>query len=354
VNYYNEYDPRAAAWLRELIKEGHIPKGYIDERSITEVNPKDLAGFTQCHFFAGVGGWSVALQLAGWPENRSCWSGSAPCQPFSAAGKGLAQKDDRHLWPHFFRLIRECRPNCVFGEQVESAIGHGWLDGICADLEGEGYAVGQAVLGAHSVGAPHIRQRLYWVADNSGNGWQQRWSEPDGRGVVGDGASCGLEHPEGSGRQNLLVSGQEVVQQGIDGRCAVGGRMAVTDGWDAGAERQQRSGEQRQQPQDGGLGGGLAHHHHQGREGRNGAELPKCAEQRTPWSSGAYRWINCRDGKLRRIPIEPEFFPLAHGVPGRVGLLRGYGNAIVPQVAAQFIQAYLEAKTEIAEVAFLE
>ena len=54
----------------------------------------------------------------------------------------------------------------------------------------------------------------------------------------------------------------------------------------------------------------------------------------------ASRWHQCRDGKQRRVPLEPALFPLAHGVPGRVGRLRAYGNAIVPQVAAQFIRAF--------------
>lgn len=164
MNYYNEFDPKTAAWLRELIKAGAIPDGHVDERSIADVSPSDLKGYVQCHFFAGIGGWSLALQLAGWPENQPVWTGSCPCQPFSTAGKGLAQADERHLWPTFFNLIRECRPEFVFGEQVASAIGKGWLDGVSSDLESESYACGASVLGAHSVGAPHIRQRLYWLA----------------------------------------------------------------------------------------------------------------------------------------------------------------------------------------------
>jgi DNA (cytosine-5)-methyltransferase 1 len=167
-NYYNEFDPKAAAWIRELIKQKLIPEGEVDERSITEVSPEDVKGFIQAHWFAGICGWSLALQLAGWPADRPVWTGSCPCQPFSAAGKGAGGKDERHLWPAFFNLIREHHPEYVFGEQVASAIGHGWLDGISADLESEDYACGAAVLGAHSVGAPHIRQRLFWVADAGG------------------------------------------------------------------------------------------------------------------------------------------------------------------------------------------
>lgn len=162
MNYYNECDLNAVAWLRELISGGLIPPGNVDERSIVDVCADDLRGYSQCHFFAGIGGWSLALKLAGWPEDRPVWTGSCPCQPYSAVGKQRGNADERDLWPVFFRLISERRPEFVFGEQVENAIRHGWLDRVYADMEGEGYAVGAAVLGAHSVGAPHRRYRLYW------------------------------------------------------------------------------------------------------------------------------------------------------------------------------------------------
>jgi len=169
MNYYNEFDPNAAAWLRELIKENLIPQGEVDERSIKDVGANDLVGFTQCHFFAGVSGWSRALRLAGWPDDKPVWTGSCPCQPFSSAGKQKGFADERDLWPEFYRLIAECRPERIFGEQVEGAIRQGWLDRVCADMESQNYAVGAVVLGAHSVGAPHIRQRLYWGAARLAN-----------------------------------------------------------------------------------------------------------------------------------------------------------------------------------------
>jgi len=271
MNYYNEHDPKAAAWLRELIAATLIPAGHVDERSITEIKPHELSKYTQCHFFAGIGGWSLALELAGWPATRPAWTGSCPCQPYSSAGQGKGDKDHRNLWPTFFALIRECRPERVFGEQVASAIGHGWLDGISADLEQEGYACGAVVLGAHSVGAPHIRQRLYWMADLLRQGSQVSLADQLGADKAAAAESCG---------STLRVGDSEIKRRGQ------GDTVIATGFWNNHA---------------------IAH---------------------------------CRDGKARRF--EPGSFPLAHGLPGRVGLLRGYGNAIVPQVAAEFIMAFTE------------
>lgn len=163
--YVNEIDPYCAQWLQNLMDAGVLPPGHIDTRSIEDVTPNDLAGYTQCHFFAGLGGWIYALDLAGWPRDRPVWTGSCPCQPFSAAGKGTGFADERHLWPAWQHLIAQRKPATVFGEQVAAAVGHGWLDGVVSDLEGLGYAVGSAVLSASAANAPHRRDRLWFVAD---------------------------------------------------------------------------------------------------------------------------------------------------------------------------------------------
>jgi DNA (cytosine-5)-methyltransferase 1 len=168
VNYYNEFDPYAAQWLRNLIAAHLIPDGVVDDRSITEVRPDDLAAYTQCHFFAGIAGWSYALQLADWPASRPVWTGSCPCQPFSCAGKRKGTADSRHLWPEFYRLIKKCRPTTIFGEQVASKDGLQWLDGVFADLEGAGYACGAVCLPACAKGAVHARSRLFWIANARG------------------------------------------------------------------------------------------------------------------------------------------------------------------------------------------
>jgi DNA (cytosine-5)-methyltransferase 1 len=299
--YYNENDPYAASWLRRLIAANLITHGVVDERPIQQVKPDELRGYVCVHLFAGAGGWDLALKIAGWPVDRPVWTGSCPCQPFSAAGKQKAYKDERHLWPEMFRLIRECRPDVVFGEQVSGAIGHGWLDGVCADLEGEGYAVGETVLGAHSVKSPHKRQRLFLVAvpvcDSNG----------------GD-AEDGEE--QCSRKQRLQQNG---------GVCNPELLVSTNNSGSTGAWEQ-------------------------------------------------FQVVGCSDGKSRRVGCGVQ--PLAHGIPSRKsdgrmgyllsqleqlgydkktarrmvkearnnrgGRLRGFGNAIVPQVAAIFIRAFME------------
>lgn len=173
--YYNEIDPMAAAWLRNLISAGHIAPGDVDERSIEDVQPDDVRGYTQCHFFGGIGGWSLALRLAGWPDTRECWTGSCPCQPFSSATRGRATAADR--WPAFSRLVAGCRPRVIFGEQVASA--GAWFDGVCDDLEALDYAIGAAVLPAVAVGADHARFRLYFTghADRHGQPGRAEYAE---------------------------------------------------------------------------------------------------------------------------------------------------------------------------------
>jgi DNA (cytosine-5)-methyltransferase 1 len=267
--YYNEIDPYAARWLRNLIAGGHIAPGDVDERDIRSVCGDDLRGYSQCHFFAGIAGWSLSLRLAGWPDDRPVWTGSCPCQPFSAAGKGKASGDERHLWPHWFELIRACRPPVIFGEQVEAAIGWGWLDLVYSDLEAEGYTVGASVLPACSIGAPHIRQRLWFVADATHNGRSRQ--------------------------QGTRQRGASTSHNGVMGNANEPG----SQGWSIDAR--------------------------------------EYSSQCSPWSPSSLIWLPCTDGKQR--PTQSGIFPLAHGIPARVAKLRAAGNAIVPQVAAEFIKA---------------
>ena len=320
--YYNEIDPFAAQWLRNLIAAGHITPGEVDERSIANVQPDDLRGFTQCHFFAGVGGWSYALRLAGWPDDQPVWTGSCPCQPFSLAGKQAGTADERHLWPEWFRLIRECRPGTIFGEQVASAIGHGWLDLVSNDLETEGYACGPIVLPAGSVGAFHIRQRLWFVADSMHTRWAEWWAEPGN----GSSSRSGSELVQ-SERQRLEGLAGAIADGSESGRIAEDAPGSITSTsttreLDESATLRRRGGGNGNSPRD---------CRQVQAEGRSALGF---------WSDAI--WIECKDGKTRPIPPKPEFFPLADGIPARVGRLRAYGNAIVPQIAAEVIKAYFK------------
>ena len=316
--YYNEIDPYAAQWPRNLIAKGLIAPGDVDERSILEVRPDDLRGYDQCHFFAGIGGWSYALRLAGWPDDRPVWTGSCPCQPFSAAGKKRGSDDERHLWPAFFNLIRERRPASIFGEQVAGAAGLAWLDHVCADLEGAAYAAAAAALPACSVGAHQRRERLFWVAHSNTPG-------------LGANARRGLhdtEHylePRGTKMRPLADLESRGCRQGS---AHAPRRDEGTEPQGTGMRLADNGGGSLGEPEGPGLQVG---------EGpRALGEIPtRGLEQTSPWSD--CEWIECSDGKAR--PTQPGLFPLAHGIPNRVGRLRAYGNAIVPQVAAVFVMA---------------
>ena len=344
MNYYNEFDPYAAQWLRNLIEAGHIPQGEVDSRSIKDVRASDLTGFIQCHFFAGLGGRSHALRLAGWPDDRPVWTGSCPCQPFSAAGAQKGTADDRHLWPTWFNLIRECRPGVVFGEQVEAAINHGWLDLVQSDLESEGYACGAAGIPAAGVGAPHIRQRLWFVADADSGRHDGRPTAPGRQAGASTGVASG-----GTSDQLADTDWQRVVfsaECDEDGYCPICKDIDFADCSCPGPTQDEYEYEERS---DGLFARRMADSQCEGLEGYDGDgddrdEPGRVNAQQvgsvTPSSWSDCDWLPCRDGKAR--PVEPGTFPLAHGATARVGRLRAYGNAIVPQVAQVFIEAYLE------------
>ncbi|WP_444897916.1 DNA cytosine methyltransferase [Microbulbifer sp. SSSA005] len=347
--YYNEIDPFAAQWLRELISAGHIAPGEVDERSIEDVRADELIGFTQCHFFAGVGVWSYALRKAGWPDDKPAWTGSCPCQSFSQAGKGKGFADERHLWPAWFHLIEQCRPGTIFGEQSSSKAALAWLDLVQADLEGANYTSGALDLCAAGVGSPNIRQRLYFVAES-------RLADPD--------MPCTSRHRE-HGRKsqapqgvwNRFANSCEFIGLANTSsfRCKQAG-ASQSSSWSNGIARN-----------DGSIKGfisdvsRLGHtncEHSRRHTGKSSGEekrniggtvcnsscAPSAADVPGP-TNGFWRnadWLGCRDGKFR--PVESGTFPLADGAPARVGRLRGYGNAVNAELAAAFISAYKEVR----------
>ncbi len=278
---FTDIDPFVCAWLRDLIRKEHLA-GDVLEADVRSLRVEDLRAYRRVHLFAGIGGWELALELAGWPDDLRVLTGSCPCQPFSVAGRRKGNEDERHLWPHMRRIVAELRPPVVFGEQVAGPLGRAWLAALRTDLERLGYAVGAADLPAAGVGAPHIRQRL-WLgavrlahAERVGREWAARYDEgdrpADGRGV-------------GSAR--------------VDGSRTATPGLRRWPAWTAGPA----------------------------------------------WLAGA-RWWSCVDRRAR--PFEPGVRPLADGFPGRVGMLRAAGNAIVPQVAAIFVEALMDAVAQTA------
>jgi len=282
MNWYNDNDPFVIQWLRNLIQAGHLPGNVTDPRPIQEIQPDEIRAFDQCHFFAGIGGWPLALQLAGW--SGPVWTGSCPCQPFSVAGKRGGAADPRHLWPEWFRLIEECRPVTIFGEQVASRDGYAWFDAVQTDLEGVGYTVGMVVSPAAGYGAPHIRHRIYFVADSAS---RRKRNELSSR-TQDRHKSC----PEFASSSAI----GELAQPSGQGRTR--GRTSKT---------------------------------------QSGPEQPGRSRTAGFWANT--EWLPCTDGKAR--PVEPGTFPLAHGVPSRVGRLRAYGNAICVPQAVEFVRAVL-------------
>ena len=306
--YYNEIDKHAAQWLRNLIDAGHIAPGYVDDRSIEDVFPSDLRGFTQCHFFAGIGVWSYALRQSGWSDDRPVWTGSCPCQPFSAAGKGAGFSDERHLWPAFNHLISQCKPAIVLGEQVASKDADPWTDLVCTDLEALGYAFGATPFPSASVGAPHIRDRLYWVAYANFSG---RQPQPDA---------------ERARVQCEVATTRPAREQLSDDSAGISGGLADT-------ECQQREKcLPRPGQSDSSEGGGQAIQP-SGLCGIGSGAGPADGF----W--GTADWLFCRDGKWR--PVEPGTFPLVNGATARVVRLRAYGNAINAKAAQAFIECVM-------------
>ena len=336
----------------------------------------------------------------------------APANPSAPPVPGGGVTDERHLWPVWFNLIRECRPDVIFGEQVEAAINHGWLDLVQSDLEGEGYACGAVGIPAGGVGAPHIRQRLWFVADAQSVGRRvqhtphdgsanapsntlanandsvadqrrsdigelgdakerRRKGQPlcaDGNAPFGDPQATSSQLADTSNNGHLATDGLRapVKPSGEAGAHGVGqsagscdvdqladtidtGRKSVS--WDVArttpsgnrSQRRARSISQYcdvDQLADGQcerLEGHAGDERNRNEPGRVNAQQARSV---APSSWSDCDWLPCRDGKAR--PVEPGTFPLAHGVSARVGRLRAYGNAIVPQVAQVFIEAYLE------------
>jgi DNA (cytosine-5)-methyltransferase 1 len=299
--FYNENDPHKVDWLQRAMARRLIPAGYIDTRSIADVQPDDLRGFTQCHFFAGIGGWAAALRLAGWPDDRPIWTGSCPCGPFSRAGKKLGFSDPRHLWPEWDRLISVCRPPVIVGEQSADAVD--WIRDVRSRLDSLGFAVGAIPFEAASAGSEHRRSRFYFVAHSDS---ERRRLEQQQQGGLGAGPR---DESRGSGDRVIVgdTAGNDERRPGQSGRSG------------------------------------------QGKAGGSGA-------------GDGLIWVTDRHGNARRSP--PGIRGMVDGIRGRVvvrrtvetagvqtvethtysrvGALKGFGDAIDLRAAKAFVTACLQ------------
>lgn len=392
MNFLNDNDPFCAEWIRNLITAGHIASGVVDERSIKNIKAADLVGYRQCHFFCGVAGWPQAFRLAGIEHIGGIWSASLPCQPFSVAGKRGGSKDDRHLWPVFRDLVEECRPAAIIGEQVASKDGREWFAGVRAELEALEYVVGGADICSPCVGAPHIRQRLFWgaarLADLDRNRCAEHVGEPRERSAQEDhtaereGTDRVADSQDSDGRSG--ERGTEIGQRTSSGRWirpagrGADSRLGNPTGFDELRDVKRGAGSGNVETGGSGSDGRLGHSFSAGLEGHTGDVAARTEPGRVgspetgsiatsgPWSDSVAIW--CLDGKYRRVGSRVQ--PLAAGIPravgplfagmgpmgrdpkadrktgriakqNRIGRLKGYGNSIVPELAAEFIVAFL-------------
>lgn len=240
------------------------------------------------------------------PERADVIVGGYPCQPFSVAGKRAGKNDNRHLWPEFYRLIRECSSAWVIAENVAGHISMG-LDEVLFDLERAGYTWETFVIPACAVDAPHRRDRVWIVAhvdDNRRRGAIQSIHELWSRETANagrDGEIQFLVNTKGFRQQPGRRSGNGALQrknraQNTDDRCAT----------DADRDIERLEIRQRQDAR------------------RAGPQI---------WSKpfGACRW-----------PAEPALGRVANGVPRRVDRLRALGNAVVPQIPEIIGRAIME------------
>jgi DNA (cytosine-5)-methyltransferase 1 len=169
---------------------------------------------THASLFSGISGFDLAAEWIGWNNIFHCeWNpfgqkvlahhfpnsksynditktdfsihagkidiltGGFPCQPYSSAGKRLGKADERHLFPHMLRAIKEIKPRWVIGENVRGLVNWGGgmvFDEVCNDLESEGYEVQPFLIPAASVNAPHQRQRIWFIAYANDKGGSTR------------------------------------------------------------------------------------------------------------------------------------------------------------------------------------
>ena len=302
-----------------------------------------------------------------------------PCQPFSNAGLQKGEKDPRHLWPDCFRLIKECRPSVIVGENVSGHIKLG-LDSVISDLESQGYGTRTFSVSAASVGAPHKRERVWVLAYSERNHDFNKKQRIDGeeKKIPRKHREENSTSRQSSGTSSIRETGSEHVENtgrssgGIESsrnKESVGSRPSEKTEWSTntdtspgpsegtetmadtesissdGREDRKYSKERDTKGEVGGVSSNVANTvsgnaqtgcERQGevRQRHSGKRIPgdasSCSEN--PWEG----WWD----------LEPKLGRVVNGVPNRVDRLKGLGNSVVSLIPFLIAKSLLEVMDE--------
>ena len=327
--------------------------------------------------FSGIGGFDLAAEWMGWENLFNCeWedfprqvlkhhfpnakqygdikeftatnyagridilTGGFPCQPYSTAGKRKGKEDERHLWPEMLRIIRECSPRWIVGENVRGLVN--WNGGlvfeeVCADLETCGYSVQPFILPAAAVNAPHRRDRVWFVAHSNDDGTQRTprgyASESRGEGIQ---ERDEVQQPHESDALRKLPTDTDSLGNTPP---RTGKEIKGNGGGNNGLSKKRREQTQRADGLDGFSGDS---------PDTDGAGGRQDNRQGEPGQFDQTRSV----GNWENFPTQP---PLCGGDDGlskeldgitfpkwRRESIKAYGNAIVPQVALRIFEAIQE------------
>mgnify|MGYP003146403911 CR=1 FL=1 len=274
-------------------------------------------------------------------ESIDIITGGYPCQPFSIAGSKKGVEDPRHLWPEYFRLIKECRPTWVIGENVSGHIKLG-LDAVQEDLESEGYSLRTFSVSASSIGANHQRERIWTVAYS-----QRNYDSQQIKRVDGEESSLQKEHRENDSTTRNF-SGASAVRETRNehadvedarrrswGKQFTGNKESTGRGASEKTERSTNT-DTSSGPGEGTetmantssikshVGENIQHTSTGNGQGETGRESSSEEPNRNWWN------------------IEPDVGRVADGVPDRTHRLKALGNAVVPQIPYYIAKSILE------------